>query len=109
MDLVQGGRQFGRFHGDVHQPGVTVARWVFAAQHHLLAHLLQNGELHLQELDGAALDRQLRAGDDAGGDEAHRLDRVLRDVVLDILVDLLDALDAQGGGSDTLHADPQLA
>ena len=51
------------------------------------AHLLQDRELDLQELDRHPADRQLGLGDDRGGQQAHRLDRVLGGGVVDVDVD----------------------
>ena len=59
MDLVQGSHQLGWFHGDIHQPGVAVSRWVFIAERHPLSHFLKDSELHLQEFDGTAFHGQL--------------------------------------------------
>ena len=51
------------------------------------AHLLQDRELDLEELDRRTSYGDLRLGDDRRGEQRHRLDRVLARRVVDIDVD----------------------
>ena len=58
-------------------------------------HLLKDGQLDLQEAERIPADRQLRLGDDGGGEQAHRLHRVLGGCVVDVTVDVGHAVDGQ--------------
>ena len=52
------------------------------------AHLLEQRQLDLEELDRHPPDGDRRLGDDGGGEQRHRLDRVLGRRVVDVDVDL---------------------
>ena len=71
------------------------------------AHLLQHGELDLEELDRRATYGDLRLGDDRRGEQRHRLDRVLARRVVDVHVDDRLAGDGQRRRTDALdpHAE----
>jgi len=107
VDLVLVGVQLRGLDRDIDQPSEVVARTVFLPDREPQAHLVQDRQLDLQEFDRGAGDGQFGMGHDGRGDQAHRLDRVLRDGVGDILVELRLALDAQGGRPDAFDLDAQ--
>ena len=102
VDLVDRRLQLGGPDGQVHQAGTAVVGGVLRRAVVVEAHLLQHRELDLQELDRHPADRQLRLGDDRGGQQAHRLDRVLGGGVVDVHVDVRHAVHGERRGADAL-------
>ena len=94
--------------GDVDQPGVPVGGEVLLAAVVAEAHLLEQRELDLEELDRHPPDGDLGVGDDRGGEQRHRLDRVLGRRVVDVDVDLGRAVHGQRGGADAVDRTPSL-
>ena len=74
----------------------------------LHAHAVEGRELDLEELDRHPLDGDRGLGDDGGGEQAHRLDRVLARGVLDVDVDVGARRDRQGRRADALDAHAEL-
>ena len=105
--LSIGCAQLARVDGDVDQAGATVGGGVLVGERVAQAHLREGGQLDLHELDRHAADGDLGAGDDAGGQQAHRLDRVLGHGVLDVGVDGRQAVHAQGRGADAVDPHPE--
>ncbi len=95
-------------HGQVDQPGAPVVGRVLRAAVEVEAHLLQDREFDLHELGRHPAHRQFRLGDDGGGDQAHRLDRVLGGRVVHVRVDDRHAVHRQRRRADALDADAQL-
>src|SRR5690625_4770349 len=107
VDLVDRGAQIRGVGDDVDQPRLPVPRYVFRGALVGEAHLLQRRQLDLHELDRHPAHRDLRAGHDRGGDQAHRLDRVLAGSVVDVGADIGLAVHAQRGGADALDPHPE--
>ena len=107
VDLVDRRAQDRRRDRDVGQPGVPVVGEVLRRQLVAQPHLGQHRQLDLQEVDRRPADGQLGAGDDARGEQAHRLDRVLADRVVDVGVEHRPAVDDQRRRPEALDADPE--
>src|SRR5690606_692219 len=105
VDLVDRRLEFGGVDGQVHQPGAPVVGHVLGAAVVVQSHLLEHGQLDLEELDGGAPDGELGLGEHGRGEQAHRLHRVLGGRVVDLLVDVGAAVHGQGGGADALDPD----
>ncbi len=95
--------------GDVDQAGVPVGGEVLLGQRVAEAHLLEHGELDLEELDRHPLHGDLGVGHDRRGEQGHRLDRVLARRVVDVHGDVGAAGDHQGGRADALDLHAELA
>ncbi len=72
----------------------------------LQPHLLEHGQLHLEEFDGRALDGERGAGRCRGSDEEHRVRGVFGDGVGNVCVYIRRARHAQRRRADAFHPKP---
>ena len=108
VDLVGHRNEMAGEHGDVDQSGEVVVGGIFRGELIPQPHLLENGQLNLEEFDGAALDGELGVGDDGSRHETHRLDRVLGGPVLHVGVDVTDTMHPEGGRTDAFDLHTEL-